>query len=354
MIRRPTLSDLALWAALPMAHTSRIEGRLTMILDSTRCRRALTRRILLTALGIGSAALVPLAMLRPAARAQSVTQGAAAPATLIGVADVAMPRGRWWDPNGKTLSEPALDMNLNAGMIRASSARPGQQGRLFAFRVPVNIHDPAPALLYDFRDETPDGLAFTYPGGYMRTISIQANLGTPNRGNAVEGYVAAFPASLAKTSLQLGVAGGPWREVVDCPKKPGKAYRQGPSGRVTFTLIPHPEPAARGSALFAVSDHFRAPSPLKADNDLQTALHEAENYQRAVYALDRKGKVIANLSATEMSWPDSVSPADYRSIKTTRTSHIPGDILKRAVSFRLVARPYKWVVFNDVALQPKN
>ena len=42
-----------------------------MILDRTRPRRALTRRFLLTALGVGAAALVPLAMLRPAARAQA-------------------------------------------------------------------------------------------------------------------------------------------------------------------------------------------------------------------------------------------------------------------------------------------
>ena len=51
--------ELALWAALPMAHTSRIEGRLT-----------LTRRVLLLALGVGAAALVPLAMLQPRASAE--------------------------------------------------------------------------------------------------------------------------------------------------------------------------------------------------------------------------------------------------------------------------------------------
>lgn len=75
MFRKPTPYEVALWAALPMAHTPRLEGRLTMILDRTRLRRAPTRRVLLLALGAGAAALVPLAMLRPAARAQ----GAAPP-----------------------------------------------------------------------------------------------------------------------------------------------------------------------------------------------------------------------------------------------------------------------------------
>ncbi len=36
MKRKPTLYQIALWAALPMAHTSRIEGRLTMILERVR------------------------------------------------------------------------------------------------------------------------------------------------------------------------------------------------------------------------------------------------------------------------------------------------------------------------------
>ena len=69
MPRKLTPSDFALWAALPMAHTPRMEERLTMILDTTRPRRALTRRVLMAALGVGAAALIPLAMLRPAARA---------------------------------------------------------------------------------------------------------------------------------------------------------------------------------------------------------------------------------------------------------------------------------------------
>ena len=58
--------DLALWAALPMAHTSQIEGRLTMILDSKR-RRTLPRRLFILGVALTAAALVPLAMLRPTA-----------------------------------------------------------------------------------------------------------------------------------------------------------------------------------------------------------------------------------------------------------------------------------------------
>jgi len=41
---------MALWAALPMAYTSQVEGRLKMILDKTRNRRRLTRGVIAAAL----------------------------------------------------------------------------------------------------------------------------------------------------------------------------------------------------------------------------------------------------------------------------------------------------------------
>ena len=55
---------------LAMARTARLERRLTMILDPSRPRRALTRRALLLVLTPGLTGLTALAMLRPAAKAQ--------------------------------------------------------------------------------------------------------------------------------------------------------------------------------------------------------------------------------------------------------------------------------------------
>ena len=68
--------------AIAMAQTSRIESRLSMILDKTQSRRTVTRRVLLTALIPGTAALVTLAVLRPDAKAQASpsTAGASSPA----------------------------------------------------------------------------------------------------------------------------------------------------------------------------------------------------------------------------------------------------------------------------------
>jgi hypothetical protein len=69
--RNLTPHHLALWAALPMARAPRMEGRLSLILDRTRSRHVPARRAVLTALGLSAAALLPLAMLRPVARAQA-------------------------------------------------------------------------------------------------------------------------------------------------------------------------------------------------------------------------------------------------------------------------------------------
>jgi len=69
-----TAQEYALWAALPMAQTSQVEKRLRMILDGTRSRRALSRCVLIAALSLLTMVMVPVAILRPVARAQGVEQ----------------------------------------------------------------------------------------------------------------------------------------------------------------------------------------------------------------------------------------------------------------------------------------
>ena len=72
MFRKPTSHEIALWAALPMTHTSRLEGRLTMILDTKTRRAALPRRA-------GAAAMLAAALLLPLAAARPVPRATTAP-----------------------------------------------------------------------------------------------------------------------------------------------------------------------------------------------------------------------------------------------------------------------------------
>ena len=63
-------------SAIAMAQTSRIKGRIAMILDHTR-RRSLPRRFLMLAALTGAAAIVPLSMLQPTAKAQAAPSASA-------------------------------------------------------------------------------------------------------------------------------------------------------------------------------------------------------------------------------------------------------------------------------------
>ena len=348
MTRKPTPYDFALWAALPMAHTSQIEGRLKMILDASRSRRALTRGILVTALGVGAIALLPLAMLRPAARAQGLAAPAASVAAsdgstleLASITDSLGPEGKAWGADGKPLTGFPLNSNAQNPKL---SVPPGQRGLFFSFHVP-GVDYKTVATQYEVQGAVPGSLTMTYAAARGKASVTTTMQGLVMASKGIETVAAAMPASLARTSILAGIASGPWTQIVTCPKTPGKVRIQKPSGEVIFTLLRHPRP--QDGAAFMVSDHFRAHSPLAAQNALQTDLHDAENYQRSVFALDRLGHSFYEVRTGGLTWPDEAGR-----IKTMQTAHIPAAVLTRTAAFRLVARPYRWTEFKDVALQP--
>ena len=69
-----TAQEYALWAALPMAYTSQVEGRLKTILDKTRSRRRLTRGVIALALTltVGMAVAVGTAQTEPRSLKEAV------------------------------------------------------------------------------------------------------------------------------------------------------------------------------------------------------------------------------------------------------------------------------------------
>lgn len=72
-----TTQEYALWAALPMATTSKVEGRLKTILDKTRCRRRLTRGVIAVALTltVGMAVALGTAQPEPNTLMAAITSG---------------------------------------------------------------------------------------------------------------------------------------------------------------------------------------------------------------------------------------------------------------------------------------
>ena len=130
MKRKPTLNELALWAALPMAHTPRIEGRLKMILN-TDTRRTLPRRAGTVGLALAAALLVPLAAARPVPADSAPAKGTAAPI----IRRAALPPTAAW-----TLTS-AKDRAAERRLKRAEAADPtsprwpGQLGFLYLLNV---------------------------------------------------------------------------------------------------------------------------------------------------------------------------------------------------------------------------
>ncbi len=377
MNRKLTLFDFALWAALPMAHTSKIEGRLTMILDSTR-RRTLPRRALMLGVALGAAALVPLAVLRPVAKAQ-VVPAVTDIVQIVGVADVTAPSAREWDRNGNMLQVPAFHPPaFQRSMSERISAPLGQKALCLAFRIPMPLQQSARIIVND-SDAPLGSLVVTSTDAQGHSLTTAGGVSIELFGSPYT-YTAGFPAALTSANFQVGVASDAGTETVNCPKTAGKVRQSRPLGDVLFTLIPDPHgstsvqteygsrgqtppKSAAGDAVLMVSDHLHSPSPLPVDKTaviissyasrtrsseaVQRLLHDGENYERAVYGLDKSGRIIAKLTST---YGPSLEEDDH--FKMEQLISIPKPLLKRIALFRLVARPYQWTEFKDVALQP--
>jgi len=317
-------------AAIAMARTAHIEGRLKMILDHTRSRRALTRRALLLALvtsGIGAAAL---AALRPGARAAAL-------------------------PLRQTFANGAV---LELVKVGAAPERPGRIGALAVTlqyapqSQPVNAWT-APTLADNYLSRgrgiyvrKPDLITWAFKGPAPNLTPVRANAGEHQ---VTASYALSETLPAGTQMLDMGVAAGPWTVSIDCPKTPGKVRLARPSGAVIFTLNVH---ADQDGALLMVSDHLHTPSPLEAENLTQAAMHDIGNYERAVYALDGAGRILAELQGGSLVTPDAEGPLwrgfgeDPTRYKMMQTDHVSGNVLRRAASFRLVARPYQWAKFN--------
>lgn len=346
--------ELALWAALPMAHTTRIEGRLEMILDQTRPRRALTRRSLLTSGVVCISLLGILSGVRFTARAAGppptpptvLPNGVAL--RLVGVGDPQASGARLWRTDGSPAEGALPKSNLTYTPLPSgaywrtfsvsasydSAAQPqavwtrrpnfgwrnpslGERGRAYSRPVYQWEFEPNPSLTAASYEELPGP-----QGGTHRSFLLSLPL-------------ASLPAT-RKVTLKLGVAAGPWTEEVTCPRPSGTAEIQSASGAVVFRLIPSAG-GPRGSGFLRVTDHFG------------TAQHshfiDTNNYDRKIVALDKAGHVLYDVGGATgpavgggiISWAD-----------------VPRTVLARTVAFRLSARPFQWAEFKDIALQPKS
>lgn len=325
MTRKRTLYDYALWAALPIAHTSKVEGRIKMVLDTTR-RRTSPRRFLALAVMAGAAALVPLSMLQPIAKAQvvsQVAQGAAEKGTvqLIGIFNTAMPDAEW-DANGTEVSSPVIDRRA----LQAATpftAKPGQKALFFAFHMPQSIQNSP--RIYDVSGTTPDGITITQmkrdkTGAYteMTTQSFEFQL---RKGPTW--YGAAFPIPLLKADVRVGTVSGPWTTAAVVPH----SFR----GEYAVTNSPG---SRFSSTRFSVFDGKLLFNPsIQPYPDLQNL---------RFFAVNKEGqRLLLHLTLIESRDNPNQTIMDL----PQPLSHLK--------EIRVETRHIAWTEFKDVALQPQ-
>lgn len=325
MLRKLTPFDLALWAALPMAHTSRIEGRLATILDQTRSRCALTRRVLLTALCVGAAALVPLAMLRPAAKAQGVlststpahaalwkqTWANGATVEVLGVshAPTREDGSGWWRPDGSPLPGAPFGPPMDNPVA-------GRDRRAFSLRV---LSPPADPLW-----------------GLFPTCEVPGAASVGTSYAALSSYAPRLPGLVVVSAgaealpvpgtLRCGVAGGAWETLtagnIRILPAGGRFTFHGVSGSVIFSQTSQ----RQENAAVTVSDTF-------SDREGQSQ----------VVAVDVSGRTFLGSGYSQIG---------IGGMHQT-TFIFKGLPLSRAKEVRFQARPYEWVELKGIALKPK-
>ena len=347
-----------------------------MILDKTRSRHAIARRVLVLALVPVTAALVTLAILRPDARAQPAS------VSLSGNADnpvVTLPNGvtvrmagitdtqrrmPWWSLSGL----PAVGV-LPDNTLVYPSLPVGIRGRAFAIAETYTLASQ-PEAVWNAAPQEAEEYQQVRPGVYARRPGETWQFEPDDhkyrldhiqherpQGQAevtqVNVVPCAFDARQQHCRVRYAVAAGPWTQSVKCPKTAGKTTIRTAFGPVIFTLFtnPHHLPtaqAAQGNAIFMVTDRFHYPSWLKADNSSQATLRDGESCERVVYALDTEGRIVTELNG--LLGPGIIDASG--NFKYEQLISIPNSALKNVAMFQLVARPYQWAEFTDVALKP--
>lgn len=363
-------------SAIAMAQTPHIKGRILMILDSTQSRRILTRRALLIALIPSAASLLTLAALRPSVKAQA-TSTASADATSTGSASAAAsshsallflwpggssvrippephggttmlvspnlmtttdlkingttlfagmtslhsPGSEWWSASGTPLQTPVYDTSAK---FAHDYAGPLTQNIGLAFRLPPSAQGVT--VQYKLPESTGFGCEGVWPDKSQSDAGrTEAQMFAGTNGARI--VSAAFPPTLRKISVQVGIASGAWTTAVSMTKTPGAVE---PFGGTT---------SAVAGSLFILT------TPDETAKGLLLTLTTNSTDDIRVVAIDNQGQI---LLPTDIGGESSSSGAtNLDQIK----AHFSQPI-SQIKEFRVETRPFQWIEFKDVALQP--
>lgn len=336
--------------AVAMAQTSRIERRLTMILDTSR-RRTLKRGawMLSAAAVLGAAGLASLHFSAQAAppktakpkatkleakgitfHANSLTFSASnvsvvsLPSSAIdtgavrakfasdfkingiqflaGVTDANAPGGSWWSGTGAVLPSSLADIAVPPAGDQADKRT---KNLVFVF------HVPSPEITVNYKLSSALGYSSSNEADGSRTLN------------------AAFPASATKTNLQIGLAFLPWKTVATT------------SGSASGTM-----------AFVGATGAGGAPSPMQ--------------YISSPVTETKTGTVLtvsANSSSTSEDLRVVAVNAQGQEVLSQQSSISSNNLLRQATvgfalsleqikEIRVQTRPFSWIELKDVALKP--
>lgn len=333
-------------AALPMANASQMEGRLRAMLNSERSRRAVARRAAAVTLMLAAGVLIPLAALRPAPHLRPLRVGAfAAPlapsATPVLKYDTLPTDARWtrklggdlsvelvgvtgdvsktllsWRPDGSRLAEPLYGPHSGNLLPQYPNK---ERVREFALR----LTHPSTAAV-ETKGEVSGGGTTSIPSGraYNNGVQITDEREFSRETGGFRVLSAVVPRTLTRATIRVGIADGPWDWNAACRPGGSSSYsvtnRDGSEDEILFGK---PYPSGSGHVL-TVSDTY-----MKRD------------YR--IIAVGVNGRVY-DLHNTQ-----GQNGQKFR--VTTATFDVP---LKQIKEFRFQTRPYRWVEFRDVPLQP--
>jgi len=353
-------------SAIAMARTPHIQRRITMILDKTQSRRLLTRRALLVALLPSAAALLTLAALRPSVKAQAMPSSGGASSTaalpaaasshstllflwpggssvqflprrpsgstmlsrsdlmtttdlkingttlFAGMTEADKPGSPWWSATGALLPTPVYDTNGYHPEDHVGDS--STHNVSFAFRLPP----AASGITTDYKLEQSKGYSSdgAWPGKSRSDGGrTESQMFAATGGARV--VTSAFPATLKKTNIQIGIAAGPWKTAVSNHNpSSGLSTNDGSQGFILGTA----EQTATGLVLTVTTN---------STDDLR------------VIAVDTQG--------------NELLPADHLGSSINKMDQITAHFsqpLSQIKEFRVETRPFQWIEFKDVALQP--
>ena len=307
----------AAMAAIPMARDSKLEGRLLAILDGKRSRRALTLGVVILSLALLAGIVVPVAMLRAAEQAAEARKAAASTSAVARLADGLTvevagvgyhpSEGRqWWGPGGTV--GPQYAFVTSKSRVYSENAK----GREFVLRLKG---EPAAEAGFTCFALSSNGSA----SGPVKPVQGPAD-------GRLEYVAAMLPPGDKTATIRVGVATGPWTTVADeaaggLSARSGATSRDG--SRRDGPIIFSPAYESDGGAGVSIT-------------------HLPVEGQVRIVAIDGQGQ--------EHATPD-VSSGSADGISQT-TAHFAGLPVKQVKSFRLQSRPYQWITFRNVSLEP--